>query len=437
MKKSIIIVVFTIGILLSSFNIYSYGYNSTDKIYKNVYIENINVGGLTKDEALQKLDNYNENRQINLIYENKAFTFNSKDINYNYEIQKNIEQAYNIGRDNGYVANIKKIWDLNRKSKEVINLTSKYDEDKLKNYIDNLKQNINKDSVNAKIKTRNGAINITPHIDGTEIKSNDLEKAIVNNLNSRSYEDIIIPVDTIKPNITSNYLSQINTVLGRFETKFNNKVEGRSYNIKLGTYKVNGILLNPGEEFSFNNLTGKRGKKQGFKEAPIIINGELEDGIAGGVCQVSSTLYNSVLYSGLQITQVRNHSIPSAYIEKGRDATLVYGRIDLKFKNNYTHPVYVENIVEKNKVISTIYGNLNDKMDIRIITDITKTIPNKVVFETDENIPKGEEVIKEKGRLGYRINTYRIYNENGKITKKELIGESYYPPKDKIILKGK
>ena len=101
------------------------------------------------------------------------------------------------------------------------------------------------------------------------------------------------------------------------------------------------------------------------------------------------------------------------------------------------HPVYVENIVEKNKVISTIYGNLNDKMDIRIITDITKTIPNKVVFETDENIPKGEEVIKEKGRLGYRINTYRIYNENGKITKKELIGESYYPPKDKIILKGK
>jgi vancomycin resistance protein YoaR len=436
MKKSIIIVVFTICILLSSFNIYSYGDNSADKIYKNVYIENIEVGGLTKEDAFKKIAKYNENRQINLIYENKSFTFNSKDINYNYEVQKNIEQAYNIGRDNGYIANIKKIWDLNRESKEIINLTSKYDKNKLKVYIDSLQQNLNKDPVNAKISTRNGIINITPHIDGTKVNSNNLENIIVNNLNTRNYEDIIIPVDIITPNINDNYLSQINTVLGRFETKFNDKVEGRSYNIKLGTYKVNGIILNPGEEFSFNNLTGKRGIKQGFKEAPVIINGELEDGIAGGICQVSSTLYNSVLYSGLQITQVRNHSIPSSYVEKGRDATLVYGKIDLKFKNNYAHPVYVENIVDKNKVISTIYGNFKDKIDIKIVTNTTKTIPNKIKFETDESLSKGEEVVKEKGRLGYKINTYRVYNQNGKTTKKELIGESYYPPKDKIILKG-
>jgi vancomycin resistance protein YoaR len=436
MKKSIIIVVFTICILLSSFNIYSYGYNSNEKIYKNVYIGNVDVGGLTKDEASQRLAEYNENKQINLTYDNKVFTLNSKDISYNYEIKKNIEQAYNIGRDNGYIANIKKVWDLNRKSKEVINITSKYDSNKLKNYIENINKSLSKEPINAKISTRDGDINITPHMDGAKVNFDKLEKIIVDNLNSRNYEDVIIPVDVINPNINSNYLSQINTVLGRYETKFNDKVEGRSYNIKLGTYKVNGILLNPGEEFSFNKLTGKRGVKQGFKEAPVIINGELEDGIAGGICQVSSTLYNSVLYSGLQITQVRNHSIPSSYVSKGRDATLVYGIIDLKFKNNYSHPVYIENIVNKNKVISNIYGNIKDKVNIKIDTEVVKTIPNKVIFETDKTLSKGEEVVKEKGRLGHRINTYRIYRQNEKVIKKELIAENYYPPKNKVILKG-
>ena len=436
MKKSIIIVIFTICILLSSFSVYSYGYNNYEKIYKNVYVENINVGGLTKDEALQKLSKYNENRQINLVYDHKVFKLNSKDINYRYEIEKEIEKAYQIGRNGSYVANIKKIWDLNRKSKEVINLTSKYDKNMLKDYMNSLKQSLEKEPLNAKIKTRNGSINITQHVDGLKINLNDLEKIILDNLDSRNNKDINIPMKVVSPNITTDYLSQINTVLGKFETRFNNKVEGRTYNIKLGAYKVNGVLINPGEEFSFNNLTGKRGKKQGFKEAPVIINGELEDGIAGGICQVSSTLYNSVLYSGLKITQVRNHSIPSSYIEKGRDATLVYGRIDLKFKNNYNHPVYVENIVEKNKIISTIYGNIKDKADIKVVTEVVKTIPNKIVVEKDESIPRGKKVIKEKGRLGSVINTYRIYSNNGQITKKELIGESYYPPKDKIILRG-
>ncbi|MCQ4699200.1 VanW family protein, partial [Paeniclostridium sordellii] len=101
------------------------------------------------------------------------------------------------------------------------------------------------------------------------------------------------------------------------------------------------IILMPGEEFSYNKATGPRSKANGYKDAPVIVNGKIQDGSGGGVCQVSTSIYNSVLYSGLEITQVRNHSLPSSYAPMGKDATVAYDYLDLKFKNTYKHPIYI------------------------------------------------------------------------------------------------
>ncbi|MCU9810135.1 VanW family protein [Paraclostridium sp. AKS46] len=232
-------------------------------------------------------------------------------------------------------------------------------------------------------------------------------------------------------------MANINTLLGQYETKFNSKNQNRVSNIKLAINKINNVLIDYNEEFSFNNIIGKRSTEQGFKSAPIIVNGEMQLGMGGGICQVSSTVYNAALYSGLEIVQARNHSIPSGYIEKGRDATVSYGNIDLIFKNNYKSPILIKNEVRDNKIITTIYGNENDKKIVDIRTDILGIIKPKTIEKESKALYEGETRIESKGRNGYKVKTYRVYkNEDGSSINEELINESYYPPKNKVLIKG-
>ena len=245
----------------------------------------------------------------------------------------------------------------------------------------------------------------------------------------------IIPIITIKPVYLYEDLSKIDTVLGRFETYFNSQNYNRSTNIKLAASATTNILLNQGEVFSFNSNIQNSNISKYLKEAPVIINGKSEKGRGGGMCQVSSTIYNAALYSGMSIISVRNHSIPSPYIEKGRDATVSGGIIDLKFKNNYKTPVYIYNQVMGNKIVCTIYGNKRDKQDIEIITEITDEINNRIIRKNSEKYDLGVKTIEQEGRKGYKVKTYRVYkNDFG--NKSEYIGESYYPPQDKIIIYG-
>ena len=125
----------------------------------------------------------------------------------------------------------------------------------------------------------------------------------------------------------------------------------------------------PGETLSYNKATGNRTVTNGYKNAPVIVQGVVQDGIGGGVCQVSTTLYNATLYSGLEIVQLRNHTIPSSYVPKGRDATVADSGIDFVFKNNLNHPIYIKNYVSGNTVTCQIYGSSKDKQNIEIQTN--------------------------------------------------------------------
>ena len=152
---------------------------------------------------------------------------------------------------------------------------------------------------------------------------------------------IKIYTNEIIPRCTKKELLKIDTVLGHYETNFNPKIENRVNNISVAANATKNIVLIKDDEFSFNDLLLKDDCESKFKEAPVIINGKLEKGMGGGICQVSSTIYNAALYSGLDIINVRNHSIPSTYISKGRDATVSLGDIDFKFRNNYDNPILI------------------------------------------------------------------------------------------------
>lgn len=437
MKKSFALIVSSaILLVLSMVFIFSYLIMSNDKIHENVFIDDTNVGKMTKDKAVNLVKTNHNMENIKLVYNEKIWNLNLQEIDFKLKVDKAVDEAYSIGRRGNYFENIKEILSLKSGNKAVIELHKEYNDNKLSVFLSKVEKDINKEPINASIKVANQKIYVSKDSIGYYLNVDKLKKYIEIAIANEDVKDIKLPVEEKEAEIKYDFLSKVNDLLGEFTTSFNSKVPGRTENIRLASERMNGIVLKPGEEFSFNTATGKRGLEDGFKMAPVIVQGELQEGVAGGVCQVSSTLYNAILYSGLTITERRNHSIPSSYADKGRDATVAYGSIDFKFKNNYDNPIYIENFVSGNNMVSRVYGNYNDKKNIQITTQTTETIPRETEIKEDSTLMKGKERILEKGRDGYKVSTYRNYLQNGSIIKQELISRSYYPPKKKIILKG-
>ena len=434
--------IYAIAILILCFIIVfqkeSYANSNKSKIYNNIYIENIDMSGLTKEEAIDKLkESIYCNKEINFLYDEHIYPLNFDFIELNYNIEDTVEKAFNIGRNKNIVDNTKIKINLKLGDKINFRLEPKYNNEKIDEYIEILCSQINKEPVDATINIEQDNIKVTDEVIGIKINKDTIRETIIDKIDELDFNETSIPINIIKPKYTYENLSKINSVLGSYKTKFNLSNYNRSNNIYIATNKTNNILLNNNEEFSFNNIIGQRSEQAGFKEAPVIINGEMQSGLGGGICQVSSTIYNAVLYSGLEITEARNHSIPSSYIEKGRDATVSYGAVDLKFRNNYQYPILIQNKVINDTIVTTIYGNDRYKREIDIVTELVETIPNKTIVKESSVMYNGENFIQEKGRSGYKIKTYRIYkNKNGEILSKEYINESYYPPINKIIIKG-
>ena len=434
--------IYAIAILILCFIIVfqkeSYANSNKSKIYNNIYIENIDMSGLTKEEAIDKLkESIYCNKEINFLYDEHIYPLNFDFIELNYNIEDTVEKAFNIGRNKNIVDNTKTKINLKLGYKINFRLEPQYNNEKIDEYIEILCSQINKEPVDATINIEQDNIKVTDEVIGIKINKDTIRETIIDKIDELDFDETSIPINIIKPKYTYENLSKINSVLGSYKTKFNLSNYNRSNNIYIATNKTNNILLNNNEEFSFNNIIGQRSEQAGFKEAPVIINGEMQSGLGGGICQVSSTIYNAVLYSGLEITEARNHSIPSSYIEKGRDATVSYGAVDLKFRNNYQYPILIQNKVINDTIVTTIYGNDRYKREIDIVTELVETIPNKTIVKESSVMYNGENFIQEKGRSGYKIKTYRIYkNKNGEILSKEYINESYYPPINKIIIKG-
>ncbi|HEY3417021.1 MAG TPA: VanW family protein, partial [Armatimonadota bacterium] len=158
------------------------------------------------------------------------------------------------------------------------------------------------------------------------------------------------------PKVSADMLAEIDTVLGEFTTSYATSSSSRANNVETATRAINGAIVQPGEEFSYNKQVGPRDKDNGFVIAPVIINGQLVPGMGGGVCQVSTTLYNAALLANLQITMRNHHSLPVHYVPLGQDATVAYGALDLRFKNTTSAPILIESTIGKRTVTMRIFG---------------------------------------------------------------------------------
>lgn len=405
------------------------------KINKNVYINNIELSGLTMEEAKEKLlYHVNENRYFVLSYENKEILIDKNILGVEYEIDDLVKDAYNVGRDQDVISNIKTKVSLSKGNKIVIPLSCEYNMEKIDKLIEDCNKDIYVNPIDATIKIINNQISITKETYGKKLDKSKLKRDIIYNIKNLNSRDIKASIKILSPKYKYDELKKIDTVLGKFETYFNSSNKNRVNNIEVAALATSNLIIGQNERFSFNNAL--KDIRKNLKEAPIIKNGKTDKGLGGGICQVSTTIYNAALYSNMNIIEVNNHSIPSLYITKGRDATVSDGYLDFVFENKNQTPILIYNQVLNNKIVSSIYGSIEDKKDIEIETKIVKVLKNKQICKNDYNLKNGLKIIEQKGRLGYSVNTFRIYKENKKIIKKELINTSYYPPCDEIITKG-
>lgn len=375
------------------------------KIHRNITIQNIDVGKLTEKQAINKLRSTYPLKDFNITYNKEKWTIKPESIDLNYHIEEMVKEAFNYTRSSSTMENIKRKSKLNLKKEHNIKLKATYDEIKLSKKLEVICNKINVDAVDATFRVElTGELKTTESKEGREVDLSRLKEDIYDMINKKKIENINLPVITLYPKVSTKQVKSINSVLGEFSTSFNNSTS-RGSNIHVAGQQTSDILLMPGDTFSYNKCTGARNWVNGYKSAPVIVGGKVTNGEGGGVCQVSTTIYNAALMSGLTIDEVHNHSIPSRYVQRGRDATVSYGYTDLKFTNPFTNPVYIKNIVGNGAITSKIYGcNLDrEKIIIKIVEEYRK---NKIT-----------------------VQTYRLFlDEENNIMKKELVNTSFYNP---------
>lgn len=302
--------------------------------------------------------------------------------------------------------------------------------------IDSLCADYLTDPKDASYTIQNGNIDYVPHTLGIKFDRAQAEQILeANQKSDRSYE---IPVEVTYPAVTLEALkgSLFQDNLGDYTSKYNAGEVGRTKNVTLAAQKINGTYLAPGDQFSFNTVVGERTAAAGFQNAKVYEGGNLVDGLGGGICQVSSTLYNAVLYADLGIVYRTNHSMPITYAPLGRDATVSFGSIDFIFKNNKQYPVKIAANASGGRLTVTVWGTKENNREVTLSTERLSTIPYPTREVKDDTLAPGKTKVKQNGSDGAVINTYKTIKENGVTVSSEMIHKSYYNPIEKIVLVG-
>ena len=265
----------------------------------------------------------------------------------------------------------------------------------------------------------------------------DLDDSISAFNKAKEGKEFEVKAKAIVPSITKEDLEKnlFKDVLGEYTTTVNGS-SVRKNNVRLAGEKCNVILL-PGEEFSYNKTVGKRTKENGFGEAGAYLNGETVQEVGGGVCQTSSTLYNAVVLSNLEVTERTNHTYISSYVPIGRDATVSWGGPDFKFKNNRDYPIKIEASYANNKLTCKIIGTNVDGSYVKFTSERTGDVAYNTKYENDATIPEGQQVTKQAGSNGGKAVSYRlVYDKDGKLLSKKKEANSYYKGHEAIIAVG-
>ncbi|MCX7842498.1 MAG: VanW family protein [Clostridia bacterium] len=411
------------------------GYTLNAKtFYKNIYVEGVDLSGKTLYEASEilkvKVSQEYINNAIALKYKNNTWQIKMADIGLNMQLEEALGKAYRLGRDGDLIQRLCRILKM-RINPINISLQCKLNRDKLTEHLSHIKTKIDIQEKNASVSFKKGIITINKETVGKQMPIDKNIELLENRIVQRNFEDFEIYVEEKLPGILYSDIKEISSVLGTFTTAYNANDANRSHNIRLGAERLNNLLLMANDIFSMNEALGPRTLENGYLEAPVIFRNELVPGAGGGVCQVTTTLYNAVLLSGLEVLQRTHHSWPLGYVEPGRDATIADDYIDFKFQNSMGYPVCIVSEAAGGSLTISILGRSPEvPVTIRLKTQILEEYqPDGEEILVDNTVPETDKIVVREAKKGVKVVLYReTYNKGGELLNREKISEDIYKP---------
>lgn len=397
-------------------------------------------------EAERKIENAlkecNAPLQITLYFENKTWTFTEKDFDIKSDIHIVLEKLQQSSRHDK-IRTIRKIKAMGFDNKIATNfvLTNLGEKlDKVAQEIDILPSN-----ADANFDTNAGIFVIKEEKKGRTLDKEKVYDEIVNKIKTSSNIDIELSTKEVLPEVKTCDIKRATKKQSEFSTSYVNSNVDRKNNVKLAVETLTGYKVLPGETFSFNKALGKRTVDKGYKEANIIKDGAFVKGVGGGVCQVSSTLYNALLLANIEVTEAHKHSLPVSYVEPCLDAMVSWGTSDLKFVNTSDLPVFITGKADGKNIKFSIYGDTNkENLVIKTKGVKIKTIPafkDKIIVDkegkyADKIMFKGEFLRIKKAKDGYEAKSFIEYYKDGKLVKTKQLRHATYDAQQGILYEG-
>ena len=277
---------------------------------------------------------------------------------------------------------------------------------------------------------------VHPHVNGVDFKITIEEAQKIIQEDKKEYT---IPLKITIPKKTISNLGEeaFPELLSTYTTRYDASNYNRSNNLSIAANKINGTVLMPGETFSYNKVVGARTIEAGYKEAGAYAGGVVVQSVGGGICQISSTVYNTALLANLEIVDRSNHQFETSYVAASRDATVSWGYLDFKFKNNRTYPIKITASAKNGVAKVSIYGIKEEtEYEVVIQSRILSYIPYSVKYIEDSSLAQGKEVVEQSGHNGCKSEAYRILKLNGQVVSKTLLSRDTYDPMQRIVRRG-
>lgn len=366
-KALIIFIIILVTLALIGWGGLSLYTRDTGLILDGVKVGSVNLSNLSQAEAQQKLEEY----VTPILEQPLEFQIQSssletvklplRDLGLTYDLEQGAQQAFEQGRVGGIFQKVLSKYHAQKGTSILLPLDSHWNEEQLQKTLKTAFSSYNKPLMDATFKiTPDNQMVIEKETLGQEVNFDALIAKIVS-LDLLHPTPLEVPIRILdQPNMTAAQLEKmkITGLVAKYSTWFNaNNVE-RTENVRLAAKALDGVILTPGEEFSFNKTVGERTSSSGYKEALIIVNDEFVPGVGGGICQVSSTLYNAAVDARLEITERHPHSLEITYVPPGQDATVAYPYLDLKFKNNTPGLLLIRSAIHGSTLTFELYGHV-------------------------------------------------------------------------------
>lgn len=442
------LVIIAMFAMIAAYTFFSYGQlkPDQDKICDGIMVGSVPVGGMTADEAMEAVNGFiakKSNQLVEIDVNGQLVTASIRELGYTYSAGDFPKQALAVGKNGNMIENYREIKEAEQ-GKITYPIKLQANEDVIKKFVKKNCKKLCTQAKNSKVSMKGGQFVYTESSDGVSLDVDETVKMIrtqVETDKERAEGENIRITANVKvehPKVSKETAARCKDKIGTFSTTFNSGNVNRTKNLANAARLINGSVLYPGETFSVHDTISPLTEDNGYYEAASYNNGKVEDSLGGGVCQVSTTLYNAVLRAELEIVARSPHSMLVSYVEPSMDAAIAGDYKDFKFKNNSEVPVYIQGGTYGSTIYFNVYGEetRDSGRKIRFESEVTEEIePGADKVTIDKTKPESYMTVTQEAHKGCKAILWKIVTENGKETKTQ-INSSTYSASPRFVTKG-